>query len=278
MSSSRGERGNFVVTFLSTRRRHPLAAFAVMSVGLITFGLVYAAFSPSTEAHASAAQSLAIEEGQKLYLVGCATCHGLNAEGGSVGAEQAGPSLVGVGAAAVDFQVATGRMPLAGQAAQAPEKPPLYDRAQIDQLSAYIASLGPGPAVPAPEDYAYEDANLAEGGELFRTNCASCHNFAGQGGALTDAKYAPPIVGTAPKYIVEAMLTGPQSMPVFSNSTLTLEDKQAIIKYVVALEEAPDTGGAGIGRIGPVSEGLWGWILGMGSLVGVAVWVGAKSR
>jgi len=268
-----------MVSSLSTRRRHPLAAFAVMCVGLIACGLGYAAVAPADDAQASAEASLAVEEGRELFRVGCATCHGLNAEGGSVGDRVAGPSLIGVGAAAVDFQVSTGRMPLAQQAAQAPDKPPVYNQAQVDQLAAYIASLGPGPAIPGEERYAdYQDADLAEGGELFRTNCASCHNFAGQGGALTDAKYAPPIVGTDPKYIVEAMLTGPQSMPVFSDSTLTPEDKLAIINYIKTLEESPDTGGAGIGRIGPVSEGLWGWILGMGSLIGVSIWIGAKSR
>jgi len=267
-----------MVGSLTTRRRHPLAAFAVMCVGLVMCGLGYAAVAPSDEAQASAEASLAVEEGRELYQVGCATCHGLNGEGGQAGGEKAGPQLIGVGAAAVDFQVGTGRMPLAQQAAQAPDKPRAYNQAQIDQLAAYVASLGPGPAVPAEEQLAYEDANLAEGGELFRTNCASCHNFAGQGGALTDGKYAPPVTGSEPKYIVEAMLTGPQSMPVFPDSTLTPEDKKAIIHYITALETESDAGGAGIGRIGPVSEGLWGWILGMGSLVGVSVWIGAKSR
>ncbi len=262
-----------MVGFLSTRRRHPLAAFAVMCLGLVAFGLLFGAVAPSGDAEASAAQSLAIEEGRELYLVGCASCHGMNAEGG-IG----GPTLIGVGAAAVDFQVATGRMPLAQQAAQAPVKPAAYDQAEIDQLAAYIASLGPGPAVPGDELLEVGDADLAEGGELFRTNCASCHNFAGQGGALTDGKYAPPITGVDPKYVYEAMLTGPQSMPVFPDSTLTVEDKQAIIAYMEALENEPNAGGAGIGRLGPVSEGLWGWVLGMGALLGVSVWIGAKSR
>jgi len=249
-----------------------------MCVGLVACGLGYAAVAPSQDAQASTEASLAVEEGRELFQVGCSSCHGLNGEGGQAGQTIAGPPLIGVGAAAVDFQVGTGRMPLAQQAAQAPDKPVVYNDAEIDQLAAYVASLGPGPAIPTEEQYAYTDGDAAEGGELFRTNCASCHNFAGQGGALTDAKYAPPIVDTDPKYIVEAMLTGPQSMPVFSDSTLTVEDKQAVINYIKTLEASPDTGGAGIGRIGPVSEGLWGWILGMGSLVGVAVWIGAKSR
>jgi len=270
-----------MVKFVSTRRRHPLAAVAVMLVALLACGMAYAAVAPSQEAQASTEASLAVEEGRTLFQVGCASCHGKNGEGGSSNTspdQLAGPSLIGVGAAAVDFQVGTGRMPLAQQAAQAPDKPPVYNQAQVDQLAAYVASLGPGPAIPTEEQYAYEDADMAEGGELFRTNCASCHNFAGRGGALTDGKYAPPLVDTDPKYIVEAMLTGPQSMPVFPDTTLTPEDKLAVIAYIKGLNEAPDSGGANIGRIGPVSEGLWGWLIGMGSLIGVSVWIGAKSR
>lgn len=262
-----------MLSFLSTRRRHPLAAFVVVCAGLVASGFVFAAIAPSPGAEASAAQSLAIEEGKALYDIGCSSCHGKNAEG-----TFNGPSLIGVGAASVDFMVGTGRMPLAQQAAQGPEKPPAYEQAEIDQLAAYVASLGPGPAVPGEELLALDDADLAEGGELFRTNCASCHNFAGQGGALTDGKYAPAITDSSPKYMYEAMLTGPGSMPLFPDSTLTVEDKQAIIKYTQALATEPNAGGAGIGRIGPVSEGLWGWLLGMGALLGVSVWIGAKSR
>lgn len=262
-----------MLTYLAARRRHPMAAFAVLCLSLVAFGLVFAALAPSDEAEASAAQSLAVEEGRELFAVGCSSCHGLNGEG-----SPNGPSLIGVGAAAVDFMVGTGRMPLAQHAAQGPEKPPAYEQPEIDQLAAYVASLGPGPAIPGEELLDVDDADLAEGGELFRTNCASCHNFAGQGGALTDGKYAPPITDAEPRYMYEAMLTGPGSMPIFPDSTLTVEDKQAIIKYTQALENEPNAGGAGIGRIGPVSEGLWSWLLGMGALLGVSVWIGAKSR
>jgi ubiquinol-cytochrome c reductase cytochrome c subunit len=264
-----------MVSTLSSRRRHPLAAFVVMSLGLLVVGLAFAALSPSDQAAASpaTASSTQIEEGRALYLVGCSSCHGLQAEG-----DIGGPSLVGVGAAAVDFQVSTGRMPMAQQEAQAPEKPRLYDEAEVQALAAYIASLGPGPEIPTEEQLDVSDADLLLGNKLFAANCASCHNFAGSGGQLTDGKYAPPLHDVDAKTIWEAMQTGPQSMPAFGDGTLPEEDKQAIISYVLSLQETPDLGGAGIGRIGPVSEGLYGWLLGMGALLAVSIWIGVKAR
>jgi ubiquinol-cytochrome c reductase cytochrome c subunit len=170
-------------------------------------------------------------------------------------------------------------MPMAYQEAQAQRKPPLYNAEETASLAAFVASLGPGPAIPAEEEYTgYEDADLLRGNKLFQANCASCHNFAGSGGELTDGKFAPPLAGIDEKIAWEAMITGPQSMPVFGDGAMPPEDKRAIIKFIKTLEETPDAGGAGIGRLGPVTEGLWGWLLGMGALVGVAIWIGVKSR
>jgi ubiquinol-cytochrome c reductase cytochrome c subunit len=74
----------------------------------------------------------------------------------------------------------------------------------------------------------------------------------------------------------QAMLTGPQQMPVFSDQVMLPEDKRAIIAYIVGLQQQNDPGGFGLGRLGPVSEGLWGWLVGIGLLIVVAVWIGAK--
>ena len=120
--------------------------------------------------------------------------------------------------------------------------------------------------------------SVAEGGELFRTNCAMCHNFAAQGGALTQGKYAPTVMGVEPRHIYEAMLTGPQAMPVFSNATITPEEKLSIIKWIKHAENEPALGGAALGRVGPVTEGLLAWTLGLGLLIGVAVWLTTKAR
>ena len=266
------------MTALLAKRRHPLAAVVVMAVALAALAALYAAFSPSSRASTTSATSTQIEEGKQLFLVGCSSCHGINAEGvvrddGTV----LGPTLIGVGAAAVDFQVATGRMPMARTDVQAPAKTPAYTDEQVQALAAFVASLAPGPAIPEPEQYDPELGDIARGGDLYRTNCAQCHNTTGQGGALTLGKYAPKLTGVEPVHIYEAMLTGPQSMPVFSDEVLTSEDKRDIIAFLKNVESEPNPGGFGIGRIGPVSEGLWVWLIGLGALIGAAAWIGARS-
>ncbi len=267
--------------FLSTRRRHPLAGLVVVLLGLLMAGGLYAVVAPKSPAQADTTQQDLIEEGRQLFLVGCASCHGKNGEGLKTKAgNNLGPSLIGVGAAAVDFQVGTGRMPMMQSGAQAPRKPPVYTPEQTRAMAAYVASLSPGPPIPTKEQYdssGIEGEELVRGGELWRTNCTACHNYNASGGALPHGKYAPPLDGVTDKHMYEAMLTGPQQMPVFSDETLTPEDKKQIIAYVHSLQETPDYGGFGLGYIGPVSEGLFGWLVGMGSLVGFAVWIGTAS-
>ncbi|HEU0214874.1 MAG TPA: c-type cytochrome [Jiangellaceae bacterium] len=263
---------------ISARRRHPLAAVVVLLFTLIVIGSVYAAFAPESSAEARSATSTQVEEGRKLFAIGCATCHGLGGEGqvrddGTV----LGPSLIGVGAAAVDFQVGTGRMPMAAPGAQAPTKEVAYTDEQIEQLAAFVASLAPGPEIPDIDALDIAAGDVARGGELFRTNCSSCHNTTGQGGALTWGKYAPSLTGVEPKHIYEAMLTGPQSMPVFNDETLEPEEKRDIIAFLQSVEEEPNPGGLGIGRAGPVPEGLWAWLVGIGGLIGAAIWIGTKA-
>ncbi|MEV5454463.1 MULTISPECIES: c-type cytochrome [Streptomyces] len=260
---------------LSARRRHPLAALVVLLLALAFTGGLYAVFAPASKAQADqTAQSLAIDEGKKLYAVGCASCHGTGGQGTTDG-----PSLVGVGAAAVDFQVGTGRMPAQQPGAQIPKKKVIYSQAEIDQLAAYIASLGAGPAIPSAEKYGPEGADIAKGGELFRTNCAQCHNFTGKGGALTYGKYAPSLEGVDPKHIYEAMQTGPQNMPSFPDTTLSEQNKKDIIAYLDAVnsDDTVNPGGLSLGGLGPVSEGLFGWIFGLGLCIAVAVWVAART-
>ncbi|MEU8570640.1 c-type cytochrome [Streptomyces pathocidini] len=260
---------------LSARRRHPLAALVVLLFALAVTGGLYAAFAPADKAQAQdSAQSLAIEEGKKLYAVGCASCHGTGGQGTSDG-----PSLVGVGSAAVDFQVGTGRMPAQQPGAQVPKKPKVYTQTEIDQLAAYVASLGAGPITPKKEQYDPAGADIANGGELFRTNCAQCHNFTGKGGALTGGKYAPELDDVEPKHIYEAMQTGPQQMPSFPDSTMPEEDKRDIIAYLhtVNSKDSESPGGFELGGLGPVSEGLFGWVFGLGVMIAAAIWVAAHT-
>ena len=260
---------------LSRYRRHKAAGPLLLIFALLAIGTTFSVASATVkETQSVFDRSASIEEGKQIFLKGCSSCHGLNAEGASIA-----PSLIGVGAASVDFQVGTGRMPMADMSTQAMRKPPVYNEEETAALAAYVASLAPGPAIPDESELNYErDGNSAEGGELFRNNCAMCHNFAGQGGALSQGKYAPTLMGVEPKHIYEAMVTGPQSMPVFSDKTITPEEKLSIIKWIKSAEAEPNLGGATMGRIGPVTEGLLAWVLGLGLLIGIAVWLTMRAR
>jgi ubiquinol-cytochrome c reductase cytochrome c subunit len=268
---------------LSRHRRGPVAGLLVLLLGLLLTGGLYAAFSPAqAQADNSAAQ---VAQGRQLFLVGCAFCHGTNGQGvKTLNGKQLGPPLAGVGAAAVDFQVGTGRMPAVQPGAQIPQKEVSYTPDEVAALAAFVATLGPGPAIPNPQDYSLDglspeerQAAITRGGQIFLTNCTACHNFEGSGGAMPRGGYAPKIRGVHAKYIYEAMLTGPQAMDTFSNGNLSPEEKRDIIAYLQSIQNNPGYGGFGLGGIGPVSEGLFAWLVGIGSLVGVAIWIAAHT-
>ena len=254
-----------------TSTRRSLSGYAVVLLALVVVGGLYTVLAaPRSQAVPSVNQSIAVSAGRQLYLQGCSTCHGLNNQGGA-----GGPSLIGVGSAAVVFQVESGRMPLANGAAQAERKPAKYSLSQIDDLAAYVESLGGGPEVPmAPID----DGDIARGGDLFRTNCSSCHNFAGAGGALTRAKFAPPLKEASARVIYAAMLSGPENMPRFSDNQLTPQDKKDIVTYVrYTTTQARDPGGAQLGHLGPIPEGLVVFLVGIGLCIVITLWIGARA-
>jgi ubiquinol-cytochrome c reductase cytochrome c subunit len=253
-------------------RRSPLAVVLLVAIGLITTGAAYAMASTATaSANIDLSSPEVIDEGAKLFAANCATCHGLQAQG-----SEAGPGLIGVGAASVDFQVGTGRMPMQANGPQAPAKPVQFTDAQIQALAAYVASLGPGPSIPSASMLTGGD--VAHGAELFRINCAMCHNVAGAGGALTEGKYAPTLDNSTAVHVYEAMLTGPQNMPVFNDLNLTPTEKKDIISYLEYQKANPSPGGLELGSLGPVSEGLFLWIFGVGAIIGLTIWITAKSN
>lgn len=264
---------------LAAHRRNPIAIVVILLLGLTMTGSAYAAMRPSVQPPVGTTTSTAsadeVEQGRRLFLANCATCHGTNAGGNGT----AGPSLVGVGAAAVDFQVSTGRMPLAAPGVQAPANDAvLLSEEQIDQLGFYVASLGPGPAIPDEEYLDLEGADIANGGKLFRTNCAMCHNSSGAGGALTRGKYAPGLMGVEEVHIYEAMLTGPQSMPVFNDENLSPQDKEDVIAFLKNVEDGGNAyGGHALGSLGPAGDALFVWTFGAALLVGAAIWIGRKA-
>lgn len=256
-----------------------------MLLGLLLTGGLYAAFSPAQAQDTKSDEEL-VAQGRELFLVGCAFCHGQNGEGVATQRDgyQMGPSLVGVGAAAVDFQVGTGRMPMAQPGSQAASKETVFTEEETAALAAYVASLAPGPAIPNESDYSIDGLSeeereeaIVRGGQIFLTNCTACHNFNGAGGAMPRGGYAPTLHGVEPKHIYEALLTGPQAMPNFSNGNLTPDEKRDVIAYLESIQDTPSYGGFTLGGLGPVSEGLFAWVVGIGGLVGVAVWIAAHT-
>jgi ubiquinol-cytochrome c reductase cytochrome c subunit len=255
-----------------SKRRRRLTNVAGLVVGLGLMGALYTTIVPGASAADDAGQpaNSAQTAGQAIYNRTCITCHGANLEG----VPDRGPSLIGVGEAAVYFQVHTGRMPLTQQGAEAVEKPPVLSEKEIDQLMTFVQAHGAGPTVPSGD---LRDGDLAEGGELFRLNCASCHNFVGEGGALSSGKSAPSLHNADDLTIYTAMLTGPENMPVFGDNQLTPDQKRSIITYVQTIKADANPGGAGIGRIGPVSEGLVIWVVGIGIMMFGVFWIGSKA-
>lgn len=254
-------------------RRSPLATFALLGIGLLISGGVYAGAQAAVAATPDRpAQTLTVEDGKKLFQANCATCHGLDLQG-----SDAGPTLYGVGELAVEFQMATGRMPMQMQGPQAAEKPVQFTDEQIQAIAAWVQTTAPGPSFP-DEHYLDGGGDVSRGAELFRINCAMCHNVAAAGGALTEGKYAPSLEGVSPLHLYAAMVTGPQNMPVFNDMNLTPEDKRDIISSLLYQQANPTPGGFGLGSLGPVSEGLFIWIFGIGTLIAFTVWITAKSN
>jgi ubiquinol-cytochrome c reductase cytochrome c subunit len=264
------------VSWINARRRRPVAGYAALLLGLVVVALLYGSLSRSggtAQASAPAASQQDIANGKSLFQATCSSCHGLDAQGTS----QA-PGLIGAGAAAVDFQMSTGRMPAKEVGAENDRKPPQFNQQQIYEIADYVASLGGGPAIPDSQQVSTSGANTGLGSQLFSTNCAQCHGFAGAGGALTYGKDAPPLTQATPTQIYEAMLTGPEAMPVFGDGSISPSAKRDIIAYVVDTRVEPNPGGFSLGRTGPVTEGLVIFLGGMAFLVLIAMWITAKRR
>ena len=261
------------------RFRRRLTATVLLVFGLGLAGLLAATLTPTPQvAVADQSQSALLRTGQQLYETACITCHGANLQG----VDGRGPSLIGAGEAAVYFQVGSGRMPMMRNEAQAMRKPPAFDEPQVDAIGAYVQSMGAGPVVPRDANGQIANQSLigndvARGGDLFRLNCASCHNFTGRGGALSSGKYAPSLDLATPAQIYTAMLTGPQNMPKFSERQLGPEEKADIIAYVRSSSETLNPGGYGLGGFGPAPEGIAIFVIGIVAAIAAALWIGARS-
>jgi ubiquinol-cytochrome c reductase cytochrome c subunit len=265
------------VSWINARRRRPAAGYAALLLGLVVVALLYGSLTRqggTAEASAPPASQQDTTAGLDLFKANCATCHGF----GAVGNPGIAPSLIGAGAAAVDFQMSTGRMPAKEVGAENERKPVTFSSQQIFEIADYVASLGGGPPIPDSQQVSTSGANTGLGLQLFNANCAQCHGFAGAGGALTYGKDAPPLTEATPTQIYEAMLTGPEAMPVFADGALPPSAKRDIIAYITQTRVEPNPGGFSLGRTGPVTEGLVVFLGGMGFLVLIALWITAKRR
>jgi ubiquinol-cytochrome c reductase cytochrome c subunit len=254
--------------------RRRVSGLLALGLALGTAGALYSALAPSPQTAHAAGDPALVRQGQRIYDQTCITCHGQNLQGEKGRA----PSLIGVGSAAVYFQTSTGRMPLPSQGAQAERKKPALTPHQIDALMAFVQSRGGGPEAPSASGTALRGSDPARGGELFRLNCASCHNFTGRGGALSSGKHAPQLDQATEKQMFTAMQSGPENMPKFSDRQLTPTEKKDIIAYLESVTNGRNNpGGTDLGGIGPVSEGMIAWIVGIAGLIGAALWIGARA-
>ncbi len=259
----------------------PAGRLWVLAGGLAVVGIV--ALGPPPAGSASAGRptpapppgqvqraSEQIQRGAVLYATRCASCHGTAGRGTA----QA-PPLRGVGAASLDFMLATGRMPMADphqpMLRQAPQLPP----GDIQALIAYVLLLAPGgPPIPPVDP---QRGDLPRGRRLFAANCAACHGASGQGAAVSMGQVAPPLEQATPTQIAEAVRIGPAPMPRFGPNELSADDLNAIVRYVLFLRAAPDPGGAGLGHEGPVIEGFIAWLVGLGLMVAAIRLIGTTT-
>jgi ubiquinol-cytochrome c reductase cytochrome c subunit len=209
-------------------------------------------------------------EGKQLYEERCATCHGEQGQGTATA-----PPISGLGPAWYDFMLSTGRMPVDRPVVQAGRKSAAFTRPQIDALIAYLVSLPPGGGVPIPAvDAAL--GNLPQGQSVFELNCAPCHGTTGNGGAV-GPQVAPSLHVATPTQIAEAVRIGPGAMPPFDVRTLTQQDLDSLVRYVLYLRAPLNAGGAGLGHYGPIIEGFVGLLVGLGALVLVIRYIGSRS-
>lgn len=240
----------------------PFIAFVLPCV--VVAGVAIATLSAANDA--AARTTVVNEPARGRYLADCAVCHGADGHGSA-----RGPSLLHVGRASVDYQLSTGRMPLAPAVRSDTEGRPLvadpnrvlpdpsttskrhhpaYSTSEIKALVEYVADLGKG-GLDIPK---VKLGVRAKGGELFRLQCAACHAWAGDGGALSHRE-APPLHAATPVQIAEAVRVGPGQMPAFGQAALDKQQLDDVVAYVRYLDHPDDRGGQPLNHLGPVGEG-----------------------
>jgi ubiquinol-cytochrome c reductase cytochrome c subunit len=211
-----------------------------------------------------------VARGMELFVAGCASCHGVMGEG-----TDQGPRLIGVGPAAVNFMLSTGRMPLADPDEQPVRNAPAYSPDEIEAIVAYVASLGPGgPEIPVVMP---GEGDLAQGHEIYSANCLACHGASAQGASVGGGAVAPSLHEATPTELAEAPRIGPGVMPLFDERFIPEAEMNSLVRYILWLRGGRDRGGLGLGHVGPVLEGLVAWVVGLGLLVLVVRAIGTRT-
>jgi len=220
-----------------------------------------------------------VQLGAQLFAGNCAKCHGDRGEGRAPSQEDvgpgsggAGPPLKGVGALAADFYLRTGYMPLANPHEQPQRAPILFHEREIQALTAFVASLGKGPAIPHPDPRA---GRLERGRELFTQHCSGCHQVMAQGGVVTGAR-VPPLQKATARQVAEAVRIGPYLMPKFSQKVISDRDLRDIVRYVEWTKHPSNEGGWGISNLGPFPEGMVTWLIAIVALVATCIIIGKR--
>jgi ubiquinol-cytochrome c reductase cytochrome c subunit len=267
---------------LAPRRRLARGPLSLAVLALVVFAALFLSEPAAHSTDALVSTSPAdIAAGQVLYEEHCQSCHGYEGKGGVV---TGAPALVSVGAAAADFYLSTGRMPLNAPNNEAlRHHQSLFTPEQERQLVAYIADLPAitgtnvyGPSIPVVEPLCADQTSpttvdlattnpgcvtLSEGQQLYAINCAQCHQAAGSGGMLSGGDVVPSLHDANLTQIAEAPLIGPKPMPIFYPA-LNLTQLSAIAQYVHYLHDPNGPGGFGISHFGPVAEGFVGILVG----------------
>ncbi len=241
-----------------------------MRTALLLAALLVVALPAAAAAGPPRPVYVATKHAAALYNANCVSCHGPRGEG----VRAAGPRLRGVGARSADLYLRTGYMPLGRVGEQPQRRRVFFSEGQIEALVAYVASFGPGPAVPKPRP---ERGNVALGFRLFTDHCAGCHQVAAAGGYVTGAR-VPPLGRATATQIAEAVRVGPYLMPSFRSRQISGHGLDSIVRYVLYAKHPDDRGGWSLGHVGPVPEGLVTWWIAMVALVGCCVLFGKRGR
>ena len=239
---------------------------------LLAAGPVIACGIGILSAVAPAAAGGTIRDGSdaaQIYLRDCAQCHSADLSGSSDG-----PPLADVGAASVDYELSTGRMPLDRAGDDTVRHDPAYDGATIDALVAYITRAdSSGTAIPRVD---VASGDVSHGGELYRLQCAACHEWAGQGGVLRYGE-APSLQNSTATQVAEAVRVGPGTMPVFGKNAVDERELSDLAAYVGTLQNPRDRGGFALWHLGPLPEGLLALAV-VGLLAASLTMIGARRR